>query len=508
MPDFRDLSTLVRSRVPLVSIETSEEPKALALLDRIAREDGLELYRWTVADGLIHSNFRYGARPVDGRTLSQDQERPREIAGTQPLAAALHHIDKQAGKGLYVLLDPHPFLEDPVVIRLLREILLDHPESQRTLVLVAPALPLPAELSRHGARLRLRLPDLAALKALLRQELQLYQQSSGSTVRGEREDVTALLQQVVGLPEEDARRLLRSAIRDDGLITAEDLDRVVRYKRDMLGEGAVEVDLSAVGPDDIGGLARLKRWLAQRRPVFTGERSLPGLPVPKGVLLLGVQGAGKSLAARVIAGAWRVPLLRLDFAALYDKFTGETERKLRDALASAEAMAPAVLWIDEIEKGLATDGEGDGGVSRRLLGTLLTWMAERSSRVFLVATANDVSALPPELMRKGRFDEIFFVDLPTPAVREDIFAIHLKRRAQVVARFDLAALARATEGFSGAELEQVVVASLYATLAEARPLTTEDLLHEALATRPLSVVMAERLAALRAWARERCVPAD
>ena len=213
-------------------------------------------------------------------------------------------------------------------------------------------------------------------------------------------------------------------------------------------------------------------------------------------------------AARVIAGAWRVPLLRLDFAALYDKYTGETERKLRDALAAAEAMAPAVLWIDEIEKGLATDAEGDGGVSRRLLGTLLTWMAERNSRVFLVATANDVSALPPELMRKGRFDEIFFVDLPAAPVREDIFAIHLRRREQPAERFDLAALARATDGFSGAEVEQVVLAALYATLAEDRALVTEDLLREALATRPLSVVMAEKVAALRAWAGERCVPAD
>ncbi|MCB1954828.1 MAG: AAA family ATPase [Rhodocyclaceae bacterium] len=508
MPDFRELSTLVRSRIPLIAIETTEEPKTLALLGRIAREDGLALYRWTVADGLNHANFSYGSRPREADEIGAQASRGREIPDTQPLVAALHHIDKLAGEGLYVLLDPHPFLEDPVVVRLLREILLDHPVRSRTLVLVAQGLPLPAELSRHSARMRLRLPDLDALRRILRDELQLHQQASGDKVRGEREDVDALLQQVVGLPEEDARRLLRGAIRDDGLITRDDLERVMRFKRDMLGGGAVEVSMSEVGPDDIGGLGRLKQWLLQRGPVFAGTRSLPGLPVPKGVLLLGVQGAGKSLAARVIAGAWRVPLLRLDFASLYDKYTGETERKLRDALAAAEAMAPAVLWIDEIEKGLATDAEGDGGVSRRLLGTLLTWMSERSSRVFLVATANDISALPPELMRKGRFDEIFFVDLPSEAVRRDIFEIHLRRRDQDPARFDLAALARATDGFSGAEIEQVVLGALYAMLAQDQPLATADLLHEALATRPLSVVMAEKIGALRAWAAERCVAAD
>lgn len=518
MPDFGEFSALLRSRMPLIVIETVEEVKALRLLDRAAREQGAQCFCWTVADGLVHTNFRYGAvRPAAlFATVGELDDPEREttahrqaIADTQTLPSALHFIDKRAGKGLYVLLDPHPFVEDPVVARLLREIALDHPIAERTLVLVAPRIDLPPDLARHAVRMSLAIPDLQRVREILRDEVALHKQASGQPVRGETDVMTSLLHQVVGLPEEDVRRLLRNAVRDDGLITAGDLERVARYKQDMLGGSALEVEMSALGPQDIGGLARLKRWLELRRPVFTGERHLPGLPVPKGVLLLGVQGAGKSMAARVTAGSWRVPLLRLDFAGLYDKFTGETERKLREALRAAEAMAPAVLWIDEIEKGLSTgDAQSDGGVSRRLLGSLLTWMAERKSRVFLVATANDVSALPPELMRKGRFDEIFFVDLPPAEVRQEILRIHLARRGQAPEAFDLAAVAEATDGFSGAELEQLVVAALYETLASDATLTNAQLLREAAATRPLSQVMGDKIEALRAWAGERCVSAD
>jgi SpoVK/Ycf46/Vps4 family AAA+-type ATPase len=234
------------------------------------------------------------------------------------------------------------------------------------------------------------------------------------------------------------------------------------------------------------------------------------LPAPKGVLLLGVQGAGKSLAAKCVAGAWQLPLFRMDFGALYQKYHGETEKNIRDALAVANAMQPCVLWMDEIEKGIAGDksGESDGGVSKRVLGTLLTWMNDRASRVFLVATANDVSQLPPELLRKGRFDEIFFVDLPQAPSRVEILRIHFTRNKQDPAKFDLAALAAACDGFSGAEIEQAIVAAMYEAHAEKKPLDTAMVAAEMKRTRPLSVVMAEKVAALRAWARERAVSAD
>ena len=247
-----------------------------------------------------------------------------------------------------------------------------------------------------------------------------------------------------------------------------------------------------------------------RKEIFLEGDGSGTLPPPKGMLLLGVQGAGKSHAAKCVAGAWHLPLFRLDFGTLYQKYHGQTEHNMREALRVAAAMAPCVLWMDEIEKGIASDGggESDSGVSKRVLGTLLTWMAERSARVFIVATANDISQLPPELLRKGRFDEIFFVDLPKAVAREQILRIHLKRRKLDPLRFDLKALAAASEGFSGAELEQAVISALYEAHAEKTPISSTHMLRELSRTRPIAVVMAEKIADLRAWAAERTVSAD
>ena len=254
---------------------------------------------------------------------------------------------------------------------------------------------------------------------------------------------------------------------------------------------------------DVGGLHNLKRWLGERQAVFLEGKAAD---MPKGVLLVGVQGGGKSLAAKAVAGLWGLPLLRLDFASLYNKFFGETERNLREALKLAEQMGPCVLWMDEIEKGLAT-GDNDGGVSQRVLGTLLTWMAERQAPVFMVATANVIARLPPELVRKGRFDELFFVDLPDAGVRAEIFRIHLARRELHADGFDLQQLAEASAGFSGAEIEQVVVSALYAAQGRQQAVDQAMLLQGIQSTSPLSVVMAEDLDALRAWAAGRTVSA-
>jgi SpoVK/Ycf46/Vps4 family AAA+-type ATPase len=285
---------------------------------------------------------------------------------------------------------------------------------------------------------------------------------------------------------------------------------VLRHKHESLANGGVlTLSTEFAKFNDVGGQRKLKKWLERRRASFAGEASAAALDVPKGVLLLGVQGGGKSLAAKAIAGSWSAPLLRLDVGGLYNKYHGETERNLRAALDTAEAMTPCVLWLDEIEKGLATGSDAnDGGVSRRVLGALLTWMSDRKSRVFMVATANDISRLPPELMRKGRFDEIFFVDLPTEDVRADIFRIHLAKRAQEPAAFDVTALARAADGFSGAEIEQVIISGLYESHANEAPLDTAILAGEIRATRPLSVIRAEEIHDLRVWAMERTVMAD
>jgi SpoVK/Ycf46/Vps4 family AAA+-type ATPase len=254
-------------------------------------------------------------------------------------------------------------------------------------------------------------------------------------------------------------------------------------------------------------MKNLRRWIQQRKAAFDG--SAPELDAPKGLLLLGVQGCGKSLAARAAAGVLGVPLVRLDFGALYSKWHGESEKNLRESLSSAEALAPCVLWLDEIEKALSTSSsDGDGGTSRRVLGTFLTWLAEQRSRVFIVATANDITALPPELVRKGRFDEIFFVDLPSPAARVEILGIHAKKRGITLSDADIQALAARSEGFSGAEIEQAVVSALYSAHAGKQSCNAQLIAAELQATRPLSVVMSEKIAELRDWAAERTVPAD
>jgi len=282
------------------------------------------------------------------------------------------------------------------------------------------------------------------------------------------------------------------------------------HKRQALHSGSLlEYIETPASVNEIGGLQRLKQWLEQRRCALTDEAGAFGITAPRGILMLGVQGTGKSLCAKAVAAAWQQPLLRLDPSVLYDRYVGESEKRLRDALHQAEAMAPIVLWIDEIEKGFASAAAQsiDGGLSQRMFGTLLTWMQEHTAPVFLVATANDIEALPPELLRKGRFDEIFFIDLPTAEVRQQIFAIHLKKRKRDPQKFDLDALAKASEGYSGAEIEQAIVSGLYDAFTAKKVLDTDTIVHALRASPPLSVIMAERVEALRAWAKNRCVPA-
>ena len=489
---LRDLVLIINSRFPLVQVDTSEEVRMMQLLERAASLEDWPLFVWSIADGL--------------RRVPRTDVMPQ----TYEFQAALRHIDKTPQNGIYVMLDAQPYFEDPVNVRLIKEIAQEYYKTARTLVFIAQDIEIPADLQRMSARFCLPLPDSQEIRELIREEAQLWQRDGGGAIKGQQQTLELLVQHLCGMCQDDARRLIRQMIRDDNAITLDDIQRVLRFKRESLGQGGLldfEIDSGSFA--DVGGLKSLKRWLELRRPALTGDAARLGVEVPKGVLLLGVQGAGKSLAAKAIAGVWGLPLMRLDFAVLYDKFQGETERKLRLSLHQAEAMAPCVLWIDEIEKGLASDsGLSDGGVSRRILGTLLTWMAERTSHVFLVATSNDVSQLPPELLRKGRVDEIFFVDLPDQAVREEIFAIHLKKRKLDPAQFDLRQLAQSTDGFSGAEIEQAVVAAIYEALAEKKPLATAHVLAEIGRTRPLSVVMAEKEAALRAWAAGRTVPAD
>ena len=384
-----------------------------------------------------------------------------------------------------------------------------HQTLGHTLVLLSHELELPEELAALAARYQLSLPDEDTILKLVREEAAAWSaHNDRRKVATDAQTLDRLVKNLRGLTVSDARRLARKAIVDDGAITEADLPAVMKAKYDLLDQGGVlAFEFETEQFADVGGLRNVKRWLELRRPVFLDRKNAPALEPPRGLLLVGVQGCGKSLAAKAVAGVFGIPLLRLDFGTLYNKFFGESERNLRQALATAGLMAPCVLWIDELEKGIATDGH-DGGTSRRILGTLLTWMAEREAPVFLVATANEIDALPPELVRKGRFDEIFFVDLPNGEIRAVIFSIHLGKRGLNSNDFDLMALARASEGFSGAEIEQAVVAAMYSAHAASRNPSTDDLLAELARTRPLSALMDQRIEALRRWARGRTVAAD
>ena len=367
-----------------------------------------------------------------------------------------------------------------------------------------------AALEPIAVRVALRLPDAKAQLKLVREEAAAYTaQNGGRRVEVDPDAVRQIVRNLQGMSLTDARRIARHLIYRDGALGAGDLPELARLKFELLNKsGHLHYEYDTARFADVGGARRLKRWVEQRRLPFVQDPPPAGLEPPKGMLLLGVQGCGKSLLAKAVAGGFGVPLVRLDFGTLYDKYHGETEKNLRAALASTEQLAPCVLWIDEIEKGLAAgNGESDG-LSRRVLGYLLTWMAERKSRVFLVATANQVHELPAELLRKGRFDEIFFVDLPGPDVRVELLRLHLARRQLAADDFALPALAAASNGFSGAEIEQAIVAALYTAHAEKKALDTDLLMHEIRNTRPLSVIMAEQVSALRAWASERTVPAD
>ncbi|MCK4710154.1 MAG: AAA family ATPase, partial [Gammaproteobacteria bacterium] len=299
-----------------------------------------------------------------------------------------------------------------------------------------------------------------------------------------------------------------AAIVDDGAITESDLPEVMQAKYKLLNQDDVlSFEFETSSFSDLAGMKKLKKWLMQREKVFHGEVDMPGLHSPKGILLLGVQGCGKSVAAKAVAGVWKVPLLRLDFGRLYNKYVGETERNMREALKTAEVMSPCVLWIDEIEKGISVT-DNDDGTSQRILGTMLTWMAENTKPVFLVATSNNIEQLPPELIRKGRMDEVFFVDLPTEQVREDIFHIHADKRKLDKSKLDMKKLAQSTTGFSGAEIEQLVVSAIYAAHANESVVRMDDLLHEIKETKPLSILMAEKIEALRQWSKDRTVAVD
>lgn len=498
-PDTRrELEALLRSRVPLLVIETRDEPRALQLLttvcSRLIAGTHTPVFQWTVTDGLRRLDIDLGG-------AQRHNAEPSEVL------KSIRATDKA---GIYVLLDFHPFLSDPIHVRLLKDICHGYSKTARHIVLLSHEVVLPRELEHFAARFKLAFPDRGERQLIVEQVASEWAKTTGGKVKADRKSLELLVENLAGLSIGDTERLARQAIFDDGALQMTDLPVVMQAKYELLNRsGVLAFEYDTAKFADLGGMNRLKEWLKQRRPAFDGSTGASGIKLdsPKGMLLLGVQGCGKSVAARAAAGIFGVPLLRLDFASIHNKYIGESERNLRETLSTADVMAPCVLWIDEIEKGVST-GEGDSGTSRRLLGTFLTWLAEKKTKVFVVATANDIAALPPELIRKGRFDEIFFVDLPNPVARATILAIHAQKRSLALAESHIGQLAEACEGFSGAEIEQAIVSAVYSAHAMNEPVTAAHVLQEIKATRPLCVVMAEKIAELREWAAERTVSAD
>ncbi len=499
MAESKDLALILGAGIPIVAIESTDERRVLELLLRLAMSSGRSFYEWRVTRGLSLGGF--GDAPPRDRELTDPE-------------ALLAHIAATPGPALYALCDFHPYLEgEPRHIRYLKDIALDHESAGNTVVLVSHALRVPPEIGRLTAKFDLHLPSDDELVAMVRAEAKRWsEQHEGRKVRTDQQTLDRLVANLRGVSHADAKVLIRHAVFDDGAITETDIPALNRLKFELMdSEGVLHFEYDTEALANVAGLDNLKSWLALRRDALLAAAAESSGDRPRGVMLLGVQGGGKSLAARAIAGFWGVPLLRLDFGTLYNKYFGETERNLRNSLTQAELMAPCVLWMDEIEKGIATGGS-DNATSKRVLSTLLTWMAENHKPVFIVATANDIADLPPELLRKGRLDETFFVDLPDTASRREIFRIHLDRRGLNPEHFDLAALAEAADGFTGAEIEEAIVSARYLAGARARDgepgtVTEADVVAAVNRTFPMSVVRAESIAALRTWARDRTVPA-
>jgi ATPase family associated with various cellular activities (AAA) len=491
--DAHELRTLILSRHPAIALETAEEERADTLLAAVAVETRLTVFQWTITHGLMR--------------MPGDQA----VYGTTDPAHMLAAVSELDDGGLYVLKDFDAHLSDAATSRAFRE-LLEHfaaPTRHSTVVLVGAAVELPAEIEPQVVRYELRLPDRGEYRVAIGTVVESLRLGGSAEVSITAADYEAFAGALSGLTLGQARQAIAQVAIEDGRLSADDLSRVVDIKaRALRNDSLLEYSPVADNTFQLGGFAGLRHWLERARLAFGPEAAQLNLPAPKGIMLVGVQGCGKSLAAKVIAREWQLPLLKLDAGRLYDKFVGESEKNLRRSLRTAESMAPVVLWIDEIEKGMAPSGgqDADGGLSRRLFGTFLTWLQEKRADVFLVATANDLSALPPELLRKGRFDEIFFVDLPDATEREAILRIHLALRKQDPDSLDLQRIVAAADGFSGAELEQVVIVSLLQALQEHRPLDTQLVLDELAATVPLSVSRHEDIERLRALARERFVP--
>ncbi len=491
-----EIETLIRARYPILYLVTSEEARVRQLLAGIARRRQKKVWEWSCTTGLVPAGTSLAAR------------KPKESATLDPLAA-LDQVGALVEPALFVFQDLHPYLtrNQPSIIRKLKEIARELKNSTKTIVLISPVLEIPVELEKEITVLNFPLPDLAELSALLDGILAEVAETGRVRINLDGPGRQRLLQAAQGLTLGEAENVFARIMVQDGSLSGDDVHEVFAEKQQIIRKsGLLEYVATAENFAHVGGLAVLKEWLQKRSVAFSAEARDFGLPAPKGILMLGVQGCGKSLSAKAVANLWQLPLLRFDMGRMFGSFVGSSEENVRRAIAVAESVAPVILWIDEIDKAFAgsqSSGATDGGTTARVFGTLVTWLSEKTAPVFVVATANDISQLPPELLRKGRFDEIFFVDLPSEAERAEIFRIHLARSGRADEAFDAPALAAASVDFSGAEIAEAINSALYDAFYAREELTTAHVLAAVRQTTPLARTMSEQITRLRTWATGR-----
>jgi ATP-dependent 26S proteasome regulatory subunit len=548
------LKVLINSSTPIVVMETSEEMRAVNLVRTACAELNMATFEWTIADGLVRSGSNgapqsgsvglqaridqatgwTGAARAQARSVlnpaAGEADRLTRAMATSMVAdsgaaagasmynsrdpvQALANMESMTVEAVFILKDFHRHMDDPVVVRRLRDVGQKFSANRRTVIITSPELSVPAELAKLVEYFDLPLPDRERLHEIVRETYTRLAKTYTLKLQLDAAGVDAMAANLRGLSEEEAERAISQALVTRYALCPESVTDVLEAKKQLLRHsGMLEFVEASDNMASIGGLENLKHWLQQRRGSWEDSAREFGLEPPRGVIILGVQGCGKSLCARAVAGEWKLPLVKFDTSAVYDKYIGETEKRIRKVFQVAEGLAPCVLWIDELEKVFAGSGpdsaSADAGVSSRLLASFLSWMQDRKAPVFVAATCNNVTVLPPELIRKGRFDELFFVDLPNQAERKQVFSIQMARRKRNPAEFDLEEVAAAAKGYSGAEIDAAVQGALYAAYSEKKPLSTQLLLDALSQTVPLSTTRAEEIEALRQWARTRAVPAS
>lgn len=499
----QELDVLVRARYPIVYVITWEEERVERCLREIAAARNKNLFVWTITQGIVKSG-------------SEAQHTKSGSGNTSDPLAALDAVINQMEPAIYLFKDFHRFTDDErcnlSVIRRLRDVAHHLRDTYKTIVITSPLMRIAPELTKDITVIDFGLPGPEEFNKLLDRIIEDVKNNPKVKIDLNAEGREKLLSAARGLTLKEAENVFAKTLVTDGRLSAEDVNIVFSEKQQVIKKsGLLEYYESQAKFSDVAGLENLKDWLRKRSVAFTDKAHKFGLPAPRGALLLGVQGCGKSLCAKAVSGLWGLPLLRFDIGRMFSSLVGSSEENIRRAIQVAESVAPVILWVDEIDKALAgasSSAGSDGGTSSRVFGTLLTWLSEKTSPVFVIATANDISNLPPELLRKGRLDEIFFIDLPTPAERQEIFRIHIHKRGRDPAKFDLEELARVSEGFNGAEIEEAVIAGLFDAFSGQTELSTSIVKTAISETVPLSKTMSEELSRLRTWAVGRSRPAS